>query len=180
MNKLRKIVHNKAGMRSALMLLLATASVSVAAAHETDDAAQYTMTVISDTAYGGRVIKGDYEKAIEKITSSRRPGDRFSTATNLCVAYTKSGDIENAQEACGVALALIEGRQLELSKSRLDDYYEQRLLRVHLALALSNRGVLHVINGDTESARNDFEAALELRAGVSAPAENLARLDREA
>jgi hypothetical protein len=60
---------------------------------------------------------------------------------------------------------------LETRKSAYGD--SQR----YMALALSNRGVLHVVQGDVELARQDFTVATELKSGIAALAKNLARLD---
>ena len=143
--------------------LMLAASLVVAgplAAEETDPA--YTMTVIVDAAHGSKVAAGRYERAIDKITASKSKRDPYSRQTNLCVAYTKTGELDKATAACEAALEMM------LSKSRPD--------RVYLALALSNVGVLHAAKGSHEIARKSFRQALELNSGLSAPKINLERL----
>jgi hypothetical protein len=52
-------------------------------------------------------------------------------------------------------------------------------MRSDRALALSNRGVIRA-TGDDSGARQDFELAIKLGRKLSAPVENLARLETEA
>ena len=131
-------------------------------AQEPDPA--YTMTFIIDAAHGGKVAAGKYERAIDKITARKTTRDPYSRQTNLCVAYTKTGALDKATEACEAALELMR------DSNRTD--------RMYLALALSNMGVLHAAKGSAENARKSFRQALELGTGLSAPKINLARLAR--
>lgn len=143
------------------------------AAHETDPV--YTMTVIVDAAHGSKVAAGKYERAIEKITARKSARDAYSRQTNLCVAYTKTGELDKATEACEEALAIVlEGagaRDVLAGTTR-----SAKLDRMYLALALSNLGVLHAAKGSTGIARKNFREALALDSGLSAPKVNLARL----
>ena len=143
------------------------------AAQETDPA--FTMTVIIDAAHGSKVASGKYERAIEKITARKSTRDPYSQQTNLCVAYTKTGELDKATEACEAALAIT----LDSKKPR-GSYFgsaqSERVERTYRALALSNLGVLHAAKGSPEIARNTFRKALELESGLSAPKTNLARL----
>lgn len=133
------------------------------AAEESDPV--YTMTVIVDAAHGSKVAAGKYDRAIEKIIAGKSNRDAYSKQTNLCVAYTKTGALEEATAACEAALATLhDGRKAS---------------RVYRALALSNLGVLHAAKGDTDIARRAFREAVELESGLAAPKINLARLARE-
>ncbi len=152
--------------------LLATTAV----AHE--ESPKYTMTIIKNVSYSQKVARGDYDEAIEKLTARKYRGrETYASKTNLCVAYTKSGDLDNAQVACNAALDQIRARKDRSLKVGFLPEYTASGYRAYLALALSNRGVLHAVNGDEEQARSDFMEALELEAGLSAPRINLARLD---
>jgi tetratricopeptide (TPR) repeat protein len=142
-------------------------------AQETDPA--YTMTVIIDAAHGGKVAAGKYERAIEKISASKSKRDLYSKQTNLCVAYTKTGDLDRATAACEAALAIMLDNKSPRN-SHLGPAQAGRSDRMYLALALSNMGVLHAAKGSPESARQSFRQALELDSGLSAPKTNLERL----
>ena len=58
------------------------------------------MTIIKNVSYSQKVARGDYDEAIEKLTARKYRGrETYASKTNLCVAYTKSGDLDNAQVA---------------------------------------------------------------------------------
>ncbi len=143
-------------------------------------AAPYTMAVIENEAYGRQVTAGKYEHAIDRITrGGSKARDRFANHVNLCVAYTKTRNIENANLACNAALAGLkkqEDRAMRSKKSPLYGSYKR-----DLAVALSNRGVLFAVSGDKARARESFAAALELQTSLSQIAEsNLERLEQTA
>lgn len=152
--------------------VLLTADVAMAE----EKATAYKMVVFSDQRHGVKVAKGNYEKAIAKITAApERRRDVFETKTNLCVAYTKTGDLENAETNCEAALAYIREKHAATPSSNgIGLTYEK-----YLSVALSNRGVLYAVNGDLDSARSTFEEAIELKARMSTPKRNLERLDSE-
>ncbi|MEJ2127602.1 MAG: hypothetical protein P8X81_02015 [Woeseiaceae bacterium] len=157
--------------------MLCGLSIALACAPAWSDSnnVKYTMTVLRDTAYGSKIMEQKYEQAIDKI--KQRPGryDAFSKGTNLCVAYTKSGELDLAEEACEAAVAAARTAKLKQSRSAFSDPVNETRVR-NLAVALSNRGVLRAVNGQSEEARDDFNAALALDTRLSAPKVNLARL----
>ncbi|NNF39960.1 MAG: hypothetical protein HKN64_01190, partial [Woeseiaceae bacterium] len=121
---------------------------SAAALHAEEQKLYYTLTAIEDVSYGEEVVAGDYDTAIEGILSSakvRRSG--FEAQTNLCVAYTRSGDFEKADASCNAALAALEKRSRPATAALLDLSQSRRVRERYLALALSNRGVLRAITG---------------------------------
>lgn len=145
-------------------------------AHAGEDDPVYTMTVISNLSFGHAVTAGRYDEAIDQITSAVDVADAsFEAKTNLCVAYTKSGDLENAAVACDAAVDTIQKRSQHAK--RYAPVYEADTYRAYEALALSNRGVLHAVRGEDAQAREDFLEAKKLRARLVAPGVNLARLD---
>jgi tetratricopeptide (TPR) repeat protein len=146
------------------------------AAHETEPV--YTMTVIVDAAHGGKVAAGKYERAIKMITARTSARNAYSKQTNLCVAYTKTGALEKATEACEEALAIVlDGADTRDALASTTP--SAKVDRRYLALALSNLGVLHAAKGSTDVARRNFREALALDSGLSAPEINLARLARD-
>ena len=137
---------------------------------------RYTMTVIRDAAQGANVVKGDYEKAVARITGRRVALNPFAGFTNLCVAYAKIGKIDEADDACDTALAIVRDPNWE-HRSGVMTGYGERTRRKYLALALSNRGVLHAIRGDESAAEQSFDEAIKLDQRNTAPRVNLARLE---
>lgn len=160
--------------------LLISATISAPALAENDGAAPFTMAVISNEAYGRSVTSGKFEQAIDSITAGgHRSRDRFADQTNLCVAYTKTSDLEKASVACDAAIARLKRRKGRASTSAWNYSAEGQAYRSELALALSNRGVLLAATGEIVLARKDFLAAIELETRSSSFAErNLDRLDR--
>lgn len=136
---------------------------------------KYTMTLFADEAQGTRILDGNYEQAIRKISAKTSDKSRFQIETNLCVAYTKSGDLDAAEAACEAAVVAAEDHRVSKRHSQFDTARYAAHKR-SMAIALSNRGVLRAVRGDLDSARQDFDAAIDLRARISAPRTNLERL----
>ncbi len=161
-----------ASPRSIATLTMALFCMSAAAA---EDGPVYTMITMVDLAHGEDVVAGKYEQAVEKIKQKKGAVDAFSYNTNLCVAYTKLGDIDNASLACEAAIEEASRirvvRQSDLSRS-----FQKQTKKKYLAFALSNRGVLRAAMGDVELARQDFVEALAANARIYAAKINLERL----
>lgn len=121
-------------------------------------ASRYKMAAVSDRARGNVVLAGDYAKAIEVLGS--KSGKHFASSTNLCVAYTMTGDLEKAGTECDVALTLSE----------------DSAVRRDTAVALSNRGVVKAVSGDVSGAQQDFTRALEINRKLLEASENLQTL----
>lgn len=173
----RKYLDNTTIIALALMAVLAAALLA-APAHAGDSEPAYTMAVFSDTSYGRKVTSGEYAEAIDRITARKyRRRNAFEAKTNLCVAYLKSGDLDNAAQSCDAAIALIREKRDKVTGMSRKVFPEELGYDAYLAMALSNRGVLYAVSGDRERARTDFEEAIDLKAGPSAPKTNLARLD---
>ena len=163
-------VRQIVALRMGILLLSSLLWSPAASAHQ--PASTFEMTVISDAAYGGKIASGKHDAAIAQIDSSTtRQSQRFFASINLCVAYTKVGELEKAEQSCASALEAVMTKDRSMPKSL------SRITRRYQAMALSNRGVLRALAGDTDRARQDFRAAIELRAGLSAPVRNLEYLE---
>ena len=139
---------------------------------------QYTLTAIEDSSHGQDVLEGRFELAVAELTSGNKRWQRtFETKTNLCVAYTKLGDFDNAAPACDAAVEAMR-TQMRQPSSRLHQLYpDRRAISRYLAVALSNRGVLRALSGDSELAREDFLSAQSLGVLEATANTNLAKLD---
>lgn len=140
-------------------------------------AAPFTMAVLTNEAYGTRVISGKYEQVIDRLTrGGARATDGFAEQTNLCVAYTKITDLTGAIAACEAAIAAVKEREF-LARRRSKHSAVALAYRSDLAIALSNHGVLLAVQGAVDEARATFEAAIALDARASGiAARNLDRL----
>ena len=163
--------------------LMAAAIVNVAflcgsnALHAGEQKKVYTLTAIEDESFGEEVVAGNYDTAIEGILSSRKAHPLgFEAQTNLCVAYTRSGDFTQAGRSCDAALAALERRIRRASGPGYAPFQLRRVKEKYLAVALSNRGVLRALSGKPDLARQDFIRAAGLRYGLDVADANLAKL----
>lgn len=170
----RKLISNYEFPRSIALLFTALSCVSATASA---DEPVFTMTTIIDSAHGAEIAAGEYEQAIEKIAAVNDGVDTFFYSTNLCVAYTKTGNLDDALLACEAAVEQADSISFDW-RSDLSKSSQERSRRKFLALALSNRGVLRAAMGDVELARQDFVEAQSARARLSVVKTNLARLDK--
>lgn len=169
----KTLMSEKLFDRSALALVL-TFSFSPVQAELTPTA--YTMSVIENHSEARDVLRGEYSRVTEsRDTSTTFVGNSFSMQTNLCVAYTKTGEFDSAKAACETAVELTR-KSLRRSRHQQSISYSQRSYRRDLALALSNRGVLRVFSGEAEMAQQDFIEANRLKSGLSQPSTNLSIL----
>ncbi|MEM8814252.1 MAG: tetratricopeptide repeat protein [Pseudomonadota bacterium] len=170
-NVLRGMTSFRSGALLAVALFAAFA-IPPAYAHDSQEA--YEMTVIRDAAHGRKVVFGKYDEAIAKIKTLKGHRSKgFFVSNNLCVAYAKTADIDSAARACDEALAVAT------KERRFDSDHLEWVKRRRTAMALSNRGVLRALSGDRENARQDFQDAIDLNAGLSSPERNLAYLDNK-
>ena len=152
-------------------LLALTALYAAPTAWAGDPASDYQMSVVLDRAYGDVVSRGNYERAILRISSHP---DRFpyASATNLCVAHTMVGQFRHAEHYCDKAVE-------EAEKAAATGRRKSRDYTAEWALAYSNRGVLRARRGDHEGAAHDFRMAIEKQSVSELPVHNLARLSKE-
>ena len=153
------------------LLFAVAAIVAGQPAWAEDDPSAFRMSVVLDRAEGKAVARGEYEKAILRITthSNRQP---VATNTNLCVAHTMVGQYKHAQNYCDKAVeAAAKAAEVGLRKDR--DY------TMEWALALSNRGVLRATMGDVAGAEADFRKAIALHSDSALPAQNMAFFNGE-
>ena len=165
---------------SGLVVLAAslTAFNSAAQAEDTESTLKpYAMTVHEDRAFGHSILKGDFDQAIRKLSANPKLSVIPANASNLCVAYAKAKDLDNAIAACDAAVAELTSKKIAIDKHP-NRFGESRVsVQTDLSIALSNRGVLFAVKGEHEKARKNFLAALQLEYDRSRAEDNLARLD---
>ncbi len=146
--------------------------------HAEEQQLVYTLTAIEDVSYGEAIVAGNYDAAIEGILSSAKVArGGFEAQTNLCVAYTRSGEFDKADASCDAALVALKKRYRTSTVAGNIPFYSRRTHEKYLALALSNRGVLRVVSGEPDLARADFERAADLKFGLDVVDTNLAKLE---
>ncbi|GAB59880.1 hypothetical protein [Rheinheimera nanhaiensis] len=150
----------KLGSTLALMLM---ASGSFLASANTNG---YKMVLIEDTPGVAALQAGQFDQGITETLNSSVEVDNFSRQMSLCVGFTKSAQLDKAATACDSAVSAAQ--QLHLVSSS-----EKREMR---AYALTNRGVLRLLQNNNLAALADFSRAAELnRSDVNL--HNLQRLE---
>lgn len=153
--------------------------LSVIAAHAEEGRMDgYVMTVYSNVAHGSAILDGKSEKVVERLVRrSERSSGNLASHINLCVAYAKIKQLDKATAACdsAIAVSLSEADRLE----RLDMFGRRTTMVAETgrAIALTNRGVLHAITGESDEARAMFELAMQLESAEESARLNLSRLD---
>jgi tetratricopeptide (TPR) repeat protein len=128
----------------------------------------FQMAAVIDRARGDAVLAGNYGRAIEALERSGRK--HFASRTNLCIAYTLSGDLAKADAECGAALRLSKDKVEHASDST------RRVARRDVAVALSNLGVVKAVSGDLSGAYQDFTLAVEIDPRMRQADANLQKL----
>ena len=136
----------------------------------------YEMAFFQDSAQGSRILNGKYDQAIKTINAKVDAGHALHVKTNLCVAYTKSGNIEAAEVACEEAVTAAKTFH-KVRRSELSYETPTQARARYLAVALSNRGVLNAVKGDLDAARADFDAALAQHSRVAFVRANIEKLE---
>ena len=139
----------------------------------------YIMNFYADSAHGAAVEDGAYEVVIDKLEArSTDSARRVAAAVNLCVAYTKTKQIDKATETCDHALE-IAGKAVR--RISFNDSFRAAQARAldERAIALINRGVLYAVAGKDEQAKEMFEMANSLSDRNESAALNLLVLQRE-
>ena len=162
--------------RMKLLVLSALLGTSLAMADDKRPRG-YVMVVYSDRAQGEVVLEGEHEKAIAMLL---RHDDgravKFADQVNLCVAFTKTRRFDQATRFCDMALAS-SGRETRRPVTNYSlGQYARKVAAADRAVALTNRGVLHAVAGESEEARDLFEEAQDVGVIGKYAQNNLARL----
>jgi len=121
----------------------------------------FVLTAYSNGKGGTQLLSGDYDAAGKALQF--RPTlsafDGSTNSNNRCVAFAKTKQFEAARAACDKAV-----REAEHEKATLPSYqyWARSLENDYVAVALSNRAVLHWMTSDSEAAAADLKRAAEL------------------
>jgi hypothetical protein len=135
------------------------------------DAASFELGSYLNHPGGKEIVARDYAGAIKSASTAKTYTslDPLVGATNLCVAYTATGAFPDARDACDRAVEIAR-REDALAGSRIPS-------GTATSRALSNRGVLRALIGDSAGAAEDFRAASKLANAWPAAGRNLAHLE---
>jgi hypothetical protein len=157
------------GLAAAVALLLGPAAQAAEPAHN------FVLTAYSNGRGGAELISGNYGAAAEVL--HRHPDitstlDASTTSNNRCVALALTKQWDFAHKACNQAV-----RDAQQEKALLPSYqyWARKEKNDYLALALSNRAVLHWMSADKTAAADDLK-----RAAVLSPKADFVTRNREA
>jgi Flp pilus assembly protein TadD len=157
----------------ALQLALAGTLLAGSAAFAADEPHTFELTAFSNGTGGKAILSGDYNSAQQELNTRERSLDVETVATNRCVVYTLTRQIDAARAACDKAVheaqQEIAGLPVSLSWARSD-------YRDYLALAYSNRAVLDWVTNDTTAAQSDLKKAASVSPKAPFVARNLSVL----
>ncbi len=125
-----------------------------------------------DRAAGATLLAGHYGTVIEEL-GGHGPSfarDAVAASTNLCIAYIMTARWSAAHPACDEAVALAA---LDVPER---DLLSREMHGEQMAVAYSNRAVLHWLESRPASAAEDLSKARALEPGSEAVSQNLAAL----
>lgn len=161
----------KTARNAAKAALVAAALLSATQSVQAKDA-PYVFTAIDTARHGVDVLNGQYDTAITRIHSATTETD-FSESTNLCIAYTKFGDVANAMQYCDRAVSIARKTNGMRRAGVVLAPFGNLGRDLDLVIALSNRSVARAVNGDYAMALEDLQEADALRPSLSAVPKNL-------
>lgn len=142
-------------MGVAVALLLGSAVQAAEPAHN------FVLTAYSNGRGGPELMSGNYAAAAELLhyQSAISMFDASTTSNNRCVALAMTKEWDSARSACNQAV-----RDAQQEKATLPSYqyWARKVKNDYLALALSNRAVLHWMSSDSAAAANDLKKAESL------------------
>ena len=161
----------------ALQLALAGTLLVGSAAFAADEPHTFELTAFSNGTGGQAILSGDYNTAQQELNTRERSLDVETVATNRCVVYTLTRQIDAARAACDKAVheaqQEIAGLPVSLSWARSD-------YRDYLALAYSNRAVLNWVTNNATGAQDDLKKAAAVSPKASFVARNVSALQNHA
>jgi hypothetical protein len=157
------------GIAAAVALLLGPA---VQAA---DPSYNFVLTAYSNGKGGPELISGNYAAATEALHYLPSLSfDASTTSNNRCVALAMTKQWEPARTACNQAV-----RDAQQEKAMLPSYqyWARKYKNDYLAVALSNRAVLHWMSSESEAAASDLKKAETLSPKADFVTRNRAALE---
>ena len=141
------------GLAAAATLLLASAAQ--AGEHN------FVLTAYTNGRGGAALISGDYDSAGKALSYQRTLStfDKSTNSTNRCVTLTVTKQWDAARAACDEAI-----KDAEWEKASLPSFeaWARTMEDEYIAVALSNRAVLHWMSDESEAAAADLKRAANL------------------
>jgi hypothetical protein len=158
------------GFAAAAALLLCTAAQGAESEHN------FVFTAYSNGAGGTQLAGGDYQAAATVLQHAplSTATDASSILNNRCVALAVTKQWEAARIACN--RAVIEAQQ-ERNLLSSYQYGATKLKKEYVAIALSNRAVLHWMISESDAAAADLKRAAAMSPSADFVVHNQAALE---
>ena len=170
---MRSSSRNSRGTARALGLAAAVALLLGSAAHAADPSHAFVVTAYSNGQGGAALLSGDYAAASQQL--QRGPGlhaNETADSNNLCITLMLTKQLDSALTACDAAV-----RAAERARWAQPVYYSGSGLNDSVAVALSNRAVLHWLAANSQAAAEDLRKAGLLSPKADFIARNRAALE---
>jgi hypothetical protein len=169
--------RNTRTLNRALQLALASALLAGSTAFAADAPHTFELTAFSNGAGGRALVAGDYNTAQQELSVHHQTLDVETTATNRCVVFTVTHQIEAARAACDKA---VREAQQEIASLPVSLSWARSDYRDYLALAYANRAVLNWVTNDSAGAQSDLKKAAAVSPKAAFVARNLSALQNHA
>ena len=124
----------------------------------------------TDARGGLALVRGDTERALEQIHGRKLGSNSASVLTNHCVALTVLRQWSQAADACDAAVASALDERASAARRW---GVPRNLIDRGVAVAYSNRAVMHWLSSDAVAAHNDLAKARNLAPNASYVMRNL-------
>ena len=162
--------YSALGVATAVSLLLGSAVQAGESTHS------FVLTAYSNGAGGEELLSGNYPAATEALSHryTAYSLDASTTSNNRCVVLAVTKQWDSARVACDRA---VRDAQQERTLLPSYQYWGRKLKDDYLAVALSNRAVLHWLSSDSAAAATDLKRAEALSPNADFVARNRAALE---
>ena len=161
----------------ALQLALAGAMLVGSTVYAADEAHTFELTAFSNGTGGRALLSGDYNTAKQELSSHHQTLDVETAATNSCVMFTVTHQVDAAHAACDKA---VREAQQEIASLPVSLSWARSEYRDYLALAYTNRAVLSWVTNDSAGAQSDMKKAAAVSPKAAFVARNLSALQNHA
>ncbi len=151
-------MHRNRG-RYAQAVSLGILTATLAGAAHAADADAFVLVAYSNRTGGENLSSGDFGHAAQVLyapSPTELAGDPQALATNRCVAYAMTGQMEKAHAACDAA---VHTARVSDGAAALWNPKSRHQSDEASAVAYSNRAVLHWLNANLPAAQADLARA---------------------
>ncbi|HEU4590182.1 MAG TPA: hypothetical protein VFS13_04675 [Steroidobacteraceae bacterium] len=179
-------LRNRLFVGSTLLAVTLIGVSSLASAADTQPVVRENASVVkrkplilagyTDARGGTALVRGDTGRALQQIHARKAARRTADELTNQCVAHTVLRQWSAAAPACDAA---VEGALEARASARQRALVPRKLVDAKVAVAYSNRAVMHWVSGDPVAAQQDLAKARSFSPKASYVMRNLEVAGRE-